>query len=142
MPEVDRINTWLRASPSPEWTVLEGIDGILITRDPAIQGTFLSIRRWSSPLTIQDWVAYFPEGVAERNSNVSIQVGGREWDGVFVSAADGQWRAFFAISGTVPAYSLLVYVPIGLDINDATRLAVWDTEATPLNEILFTVAIQ
>jgi hypothetical protein len=142
VPAASRLNTWLQISPLPGWYVWEGVDGVAVSPTTSMQGSFLTIRRWHNPLTIQDWAAYLPDGVAERESYVTIRMGQQDWDGVFVSAADGQWRAFFAISGHSPSYSLLVYVPAGFDLTDSDGLlAAWEREAPAYNSILYTVSV-
>jgi hypothetical protein len=138
----NRLNTWLQINPLPGWTLWEGVDGVTVSRTPTMQGSFLIIRRWQNPLTLQDWAAYLPDGVAERDSYVKIQLGQQEWDGVFVSAPDDAWRAFFAISGHSPSYSLLVFIPATAEpTGQEGLLAAWDSEAQDYNSILYSVLV-
>lgn len=139
------INDWVEVVPPPGWVVSAGIDGLIMSQDPARvpEVPFALVRRWGNVVSVNDWVAYLPDATEERNSNVTIRMGGYDWEGVFVTTADNSYRAFFAVSNdTLPTYTIMVYVPI----DPATRtdegftrealLEKWDISASELNTIL------
>ena len=141
------INDWVEIQPPPGWIVSAGLDGMIISQEPeAIPNSpFALVRRWGNVVSTSDWVAYLPDGIEERNSNVTIRMGGYDWDGVFVTSEDNAYRAFFAISNdTLPAFTVLVYIPMTPeDVKEGdeayTREALlekWDTNASELNTIL------
>lgn len=149
------LNDWISLQqPPPGWVISEGLDGILLTQDPAsLPGdAFILVRRWGNVVNLSDWVAYLPDGFEERDSNVTIRMGGFDWDGVFITTEDNRYRAFFAVSNEgIPAYTLLVYVPLSDDqvvagegagtegLPPTSReaiLAVWDLTVGDMNQIL------
>lgn len=139
-PEVDRLNNWLNIVPPAGWQRWEGIDGVTVSQHEDMN-SFLIIRRWNNPLTIQDWIAYLPDGIAERDSYVTVRIGERDWDGVFVSSAEETWRAFFAVTGNVPSYSIMVYVPAGFDLAGGDLATHWYRAAGDYNALLYTISI-
>ncbi|MEM7798933.1 MAG: hypothetical protein AAF633_07085, partial [Chloroflexota bacterium] len=80
----------------------------------------------------------------ERDSNVTVRMGGFDWEGIFVTNAENSYRAFFAVNNdSIPAYTVLVYVPFPDDAVTATGTvtredltAYWETEVGDLNTIL------
>lgn len=142
-PQTGELTTWTKLIPPPGWEIAQGVNGLLVVKDATNmpQEPFVLVRRWSNQLTLDDWVAYLPDGIEERNSDVEIRLGGLDWDGVFVSNADSDYRAFFAVARKeVPAYSLLVYVPstAAADFEDrrAALLNAWEADVIELNSIL------
>lgn len=139
------INDWVEVVPPPGWIVSAGIDGLIMSQDPARvpDVPFALVRRWGNVVSVNDWVAYLPDATEERNSNVTIRMGGYDWEGVFVTTADHSYRAFFAVSNdTLPTYTIMVYVPIDPETRTEegfTREALlekWDSSASELNTIL------
>lgn len=141
------VNDWVEIQPPPGWIVSAGLDGMLISQEPdsVPEASFALVRRWGNVVSTGDWVAYLPDGVEERNSNVTIRMGGYDWDGVFITTEDNAYRAFFAVSNeTLPAFTVLVYVPMtpedlaeGEDAySRGTLLEKWDANASELNTIL------
>lgn len=141
------VNDWVEIQPPPGWVVSAGLDGMLISQEPdsVPDASFALVRRWGNVVSTGDWVAYLPDGVEERNSNVTIRMGGYDWDGVFVTTEDNAYRAFFAVSNeTLPAFTVLVYIPMtpedlveGEDsYTRETLLEKWDANASELNTIL------
>lgn len=119
---------------------MDGPDGVILSRDAGQIPftTFIQVRRWGGSVPLSSWGAYLPDGVEEHNGHASINLGGLEWDGVFVSGA--QYRAFYATAGSADnSYSLLVYVPTD-GIGDP--VAVFDSEAAAINGILRTMMLQ
>lgn len=141
------INDWVEIQPPPGWVVSAGLDGMMISERPSEipNRPFALVRRWGNVVTVSDWVAYLPDGLEERNSNVDIRMGGYDWEGVFISTEDHSYRAFFAVSNeTLPAYTVLVYVPMTPEdlaeeetgYSRQSLLAKWDLQAGELNTIL------
>lgn len=141
------INDWVEIQPPPGWFVSSGLDGMVISQTPELvpEAPFALVRRWGNVVSVGDWVAYLPDGVEERNSNVNVRMGGYDWEGVFVTTADNSYRAFFAVSNeTLPAYTVLVFIPMTefdlvAEEEAYTREALlekWDQNASELNTIL------
>lgn len=139
------INDWVEVVPPPGWIVSAGLDGLIMSQDPARvpDVPFALVRRWGNVVSVNDWVAYLPDATEERNSNVTIRMGGYDWEGVFVTKADNSYRAFFAVSNdTLPTYTIMVYVPLDPNTRPEegfTREALlekWDVSASELNTIL------
>ena len=141
------INDWVEIQPPPGWIVSAGLDGMLISQEPSeVPGApFALVRRWGNIVSTGDWVAYLPDGVEERNSNVNIRMGGYDWDGVFITTENNDYRAFFAISNdTLPAFTVLVYIPMTPEdlvegeetYSREALLEKWDENASELNTIL------
>ena len=139
------INDWVEVVPPPGWIVSAGLDGLMMSQDPARvpDVPFALVRRWGNVVSVGDWVAYLPDATEERNSNVTIRMGGYDWEGVFLTTADNSYRAFFAVSNdTLPTYTIMVYVPQDPATEPEggfTREALlekWDSSASELNTIL------
>lgn len=139
------INDWVEVVPPPGWIVSAGLDGLMMSQDPARvpDVPFALVRRWGNVVSVSDWVAYLPDAAEERNSNVTIRMGGYDWEGVFLTTADNSYRAFFAVSNdTLPTYTIMVYVPQDPGTRPEggfTREALleqWDSSASELNTIL------
>ena len=139
------INDWVEVVPPPGWTVSAGLDGLVLAQDSSRipDVPFTIVRRWGNTISVSDWVAYLPEAVEERNSNVTIRMGGYDWEGVFITTNDNSYRAFFAVTTEIlPAYTILVYVPMdqtNISEEGFTRealLETWDKNAGELNTIL------
>lgn len=139
------INDWVEVVPPPGWVVSAGLDGLMMSQNPARvpDVPFALVRRWGNVVSVSDWVAYLPDGIEERNSNVTIRMGGYDWDGVFVTTENNSYRAFFAVSNdTLPTFTIMVYVPLdpNTQADEAlTREALlenWDSSASELNTIL------
>ena len=139
------INDWVEVVPPPGWSVSAGLDGMVLAQDqtriPDVP--FTIVRRWGNAISVNDWVAYLPDATEERNSNVTIQMGGYAWEGVFLTADDNSYRAFFAVTTEIlPAYTILVFVPMdktSIPDEGFTRealLETWDANAGELNTIL------
>ncbi|MEM9774266.1 MAG: hypothetical protein AAF902_06770 [Chloroflexota bacterium] len=139
------INDWVEVVPPPGWSVSAGLDGMVLAQDqtriPDVP--FTIVRRWGNAISVNDWVAYLPDAVEERNSNVTIQMGGYAWEGVFLTTEANSYRAFFAVTTEIlPAYTILVYVPMdkaNVPEDGYTREALlenWDANAGELNTIL------
>lgn len=139
------LNDWVEVVPPPGWSVSAGLDGIVLAQDqtriPDVP--FTIVRRWGNAISVSDWVAYLPDATEERNSNVTIQMGGYAWEGVFLTTQDNSYRAFFAVTTEIlPAYTILVYVPMdnsNTPPGGYTREALlenWDANAGELNTIL------
>lgn len=108
------INDWIEVVPPPGWILSEGVDGIILSKDPSQlpDASFALVRRWGNAVNTGDWVAYLPDGFEERDSNVTIRMGGFDWDGIFVTNTSNTYRAFFAVNNdSIPAFTVLVYVP-------------------------------
>ncbi|MEM8856991.1 MAG: hypothetical protein AAGD96_01635 [Chloroflexota bacterium] len=139
------INDWVEVVPPPGWTVSAGLDGLVLAQDSSRipEVPFTIVRRWGNAISVGDWVAYVPDAVEERNSNVTIRMGGYDWEGVFLTTDDNSYRAFFAVTTDIlPAYTILVYVPMdqtAITDEGFTRealLETWDINAGELNTIL------
>lgn len=138
------LNTWIEVSPPPGWRIIQGLDGILLAQRPdrVPETAFVLVRRWGNVVNLSDYLAYLPEAVEERNSNVAFRMGGYDWDGVFLSSDDNSYRAFFGVSAdAVPSYTVLVFVPADANANGdpLTReqlLSTWTLEVGDLNNIL------
>ncbi|MFK7800742.1 MAG: hypothetical protein AB8G95_03835 [Anaerolineae bacterium] len=139
------INDWVEVVPPPGWIVSAGLDGLMMSQDPARvpDVPFALVRRWGNVVSVNDWVAYLPDAAEERNSNVTIRMGGYDWEGVFLTTADNSYRAFFAVSNdTLPTYTIMVFVPLDPNTQPEggfTREALlekWDSSASELNTIL------
>lgn len=120
------LNDWIEVVPPPGWILSKGVDGIILSKEPEglPNSSFALVRRWGNSVNTGDWVAYLPDGFEERDSNVTIRMGGFDWDGVFVTNSTNTYRAFFAVNNdSIPAYTVLVYVPYP------------DDRATPAGEI-------
>ncbi len=138
------LNTWIEVSPPPGWRIIQGLDGILLTQRPEmVPGeAFVMVRRWGNVVNLTDYLAYLPDAVEERNSNVAFRMGGYDWDGVFLTTEDHRYRAFFGISADgVPSFTLLVFVPAIPNENEEPLsreqlLASWSLQVGDLNSIL------
>ncbi|MEM7799255.1 MAG: hypothetical protein AAF633_08705, partial [Chloroflexota bacterium] len=54
------LNDWIEVVPPPGWILSEGVDGIILSKDPAGLPTqpFVLVRRWGNAVNTGDWVAY------------------------------------------------------------------------------------
>lgn len=139
------LNTWVEVDPPPGWRITQGLDGIVLAKEPELipESSFILVRRWGNVVNLEDYLAYLPDAVEEPNSTVAFKLGGYDWEGVFVTNETNSYRAFFGVSNDVlPSFSLLVFVP-GPEplpgeeaISRETLLELWTFDVGDLNSIL------
>lgn len=149
-PKLNQVNNWLNWFQPADWQTAVGPDGAVISPDLTNLGApMMMIRRWGSPVDLSGWQSYIPDGEVEPNGHVSVVMGGRHWNGVFILCPEYTCRAFFAATteeAETVSYSLLVYVPSSIDLSSTadpqkTLYDLWDIEAGKLNATLHSLNI-